>query len=588
MPSIRLTQFAGLMPELSAKLKRKDNAQIAHNCLLYDGRLRAMPAYYRYNNLSDIPLSLFRANIGLGRVIPDYDIVDAQSFTTPPLPVGTFGIGTNFPNYIAGRYGPPGSGVIVPAALDPPIASSVTIDVTTNNHLSPRPSCVSYAITSCRVTPNSIEESTPLFLGTVGGLIGPNWHEGDFVTIAVTLLPFVSGQNAIRLYRTVTAIESGEELINTFDTEWHIIETVTSPTGGGDFNFVDGTFTQNLQGDVLLSKTFFCPNFKYLPHKFGITESGWVYYTSQHEIQFAERYLPHAWPIFGYVQIPLADEIIDSKPFYDTVFLGTSGRPYKVNISPSDDDAVNILTAPYPEAQPCIAETMVTAPFGALYTSRSGIVSLTEDKMQVMTRDLLNGGDILYRQCVDGVEQDFHFADISKAAWFNGWYIGYTADGKIFVYDAPEDLNDEHAFQQLVTMDAPVSDSAPGPWAIGDYGLQIAFGQDLYYWPVPGWVRAMDVVQKLCYRWKSKKFVFPGKTAFAAAKVVWECDGEVCFKLIGDCQVVYQRTITNCLPFRLPHNHTHIEWEIELTGTGTVSEVHVATSMQELTEVNTE
>ena len=77
---------------------------------------------------------------------------------------------------------------------------------------------------------------------------------------------------------------------------------------------------------------------------------------------------------------------------------------------------------------------------GALYTAPTGIISLDENRMQVITKDLLNDGDIIYTKCVNGVNQTFSYLDITRAAWFNGWYIGY-GNGIAFVYDAPEDLN---------------------------------------------------------------------------------------------------------------------------------------------------
>ena len=136
-------------------------------------------------------------------------------------------------------------------------------------------------------------------------------------------------------------------------------------------------------------------------------------------------------------------------------------------------------------------------------------------------------------------------------------------------------------------MDLPAN-VPPQCWIVGGLGLHTAFDTNLYYWPVPGWVRKGDTPQKLRYRWKSKKFVMPGRTNFGAAKVVWECDGDVCFSLYSDCILVYSRKITDCQPFRLPSEYIGIEFEIQVEGTGTISEIHVASGMKELTEVETE
>jgi hypothetical protein len=597
MASIRLTQFAGLMPELSAKLKRKDNAQIAHNCLLYDGKLRSMPAYNVYSVLSATPISLYRAKsllAGAGNVVPEFELRNAVYVDGPPLPTAVFGITTNndgaYGKYLAVKFGPPGiSGNVLPAGIGPLVLASAAIFTVTPMFQTPRPTVVSYAVTALRVNGNDVEESTPIYLGTVGAATTLH-YEGDAVAISATFNALTCGETQLRIYRTVTALESGEQLINTFDTDWNLVATVGITASAPVINYTDITPTERIKGDLLLTEGFFSPFFTSAPNNCGLTESGWLWFTSSNEVQFSERYRAHAWSLSGYLKIPNVDSIKSSTVFYDTLYVGTNGVPYKVKVayddSDSNNDPMTVNATPYPEVQPSIGGTMVKAPFGALYTSPNGIVALEEDKMQVITRDLLSGGDLLYTVCHNNVTTTFRVQDITNAAWFNGWYIGFGA-GLAFVYQPPEDLNAVHPFQQLVTMDLPTN-VAPDCWIVGDYGLHTAFGHNLYYWPVPGWVRAGDTLNRLTYKWKSKKFIMPGRTNFGAAKVVWECDGTVCFKLISDCVVVYERVVTDCNPFRLPSEYIGVEFEIILTGTGTVSEVHVASGMKELTEVETE
>jgi len=599
MASIRLTQFAGLMPQLSAKLKRKDNAQIAHNCLLYDGRLRAMPAYFRYQQLSQAPLSLYRAfnfppfNTP-GDVVPDFDFTNALYFDGPPFPTGAAGIYESsdaaYTTYVAVKFGQPGiTGNILPAGIGPLVASApATFSVTPMNQ-SRRPTVVGYAITALRINGNNIEETPPLYLGTIGNT-SPLYYDGDAVHLSVALQPLTCGETAVRIYRTITAIETGEQLVNTFDTDWYLVDTVSIDPTAPIVTYVDISVSQNLKGTLLLTEGFLPPFFRNAPMNFGVSESGWLWFSTNNEVQFSERYRWHAWSIPGYLKLPTVDKITSVATYYDTMFIGTTSHPYKAKVAYNDvegnDDPMMVSTNPYPEVQPCIANTLVRAPFGALYTSPNGVISLDENRMQVITKDLLNDGDVIYSRCVAGVHQDFSYEDITQAAWFNGWYIGY-GNGIAFVYDTPEDLNSVHPFQQLITMDLP-TDVPPQCWVVGGLGLHTAFGSNLYYWPVPGWVRKGDTPQKLCYQWKSKKFVMPGITNFAAAKVVHECDGEVCFNFIVDCRCVFSTKVTDCQPFRLPSSIGGIEFEIELIGKGTVSEVHVASSMQNLTEVETE
>lgn len=597
MASIRITQFAGLMPKLSAKLKNKINAQIAHNCMLWDGRLQAMPAFHMYDVTGSNPLSLYRAEpVGepytpldqvTGRIFVDYQLQKALQLDGPPFPYALFGLasGGHYGSYVATKFGPLGLGSgVVPAGLSVPnVVGTPTLTVTNTNQ-SQRPSVVSYAATPLRVVANRFtEEGPPVLIGTVGRQnSGSSYYDGDLVQINAQLTPFVSGEAWVNLYRTVTAIESGEQIVNTFDTDWYLVARLPVDPGTPIIAYTDYQPTEQILGDLLLSELFFPPQFDSQPRNVGLTESGWLWYASTHEVGISEKFKMHAWPPSGHLHIPYADTIVASTVFYDTIFLGTNGKPYKVSIVETNDDAIQVNASPYPEYQSCLPNTMVTAPFGALYTSPSGVVALEDNRMQVISRDLLDGGSVLYKTC----DSQFSFPDITNAAWFNGWYIGYSqTQSLMFVYQPPEDLNDVHAFQQLVTMDSPTGTLVD--WKIGDMGLQSCFGTTLYYWPVPSFLRPVDTATKLCYRWKSKRFVMPGRTNFGAAKVVHNCDGDVCFTLYSDCIQVYSRKVTDCNPFRLPSNYIGVEFEIELSGTGTVSEVHVASSIRELTEVET-
>lgn len=590
MASIRLIQFAGLMPDLSAKLKNKVNAQIAHNCLLHDGRLEAMPAYLNYQTLTQNPKSLYKA-ITLpfptpGGVIPEFEFTNPTYLDGPPFPIGLYGVNNN---QLSVKFGLPGiSGNAVSAGVSPPdLISSVSANVIAHNQ-SVRPTVISYCMTFVRrLATNKVEESIPVWLCTVGN--GSTlYYDGDLVQLSFNIATPDAGQTGIRLYRTVTALETGEKLINTYDTDWYLVNEIATnqmlPIGGG-YNVVYGDIavSQSLPGDSLLSEQFFQPITQVIFS--GLTESGWLWVTSYNTLAFSERYLLHAWPPSGLLKLPNNYDIKDAVSFYDMVFVGTSYEPYRATISVSDDDTVQTNIYPYPESHACITNTMVRAPFGALYTSNEGVVALEGDRMQMITRELMHGGAVLYSWCEDDVRKEFTFSDINQAAWFNGFYIGYAPFGKIFVYQPPQDLNAVHEFQQLVTMDAPITES-PIAWVVGGLGLHTAFENKLYYWPLPGW-EAGNAPQKLQYQWKSKKFVMPGFTNFAAGKVVWECDGEVCIKIYADCRCVYSARVQDCLPFRLPSSSGGIEFEIELTGTGTVSEVHIASSMKELTEVET-
>jgi hypothetical protein len=94
---------------------------------------------------------------------------------------------------------------------------------------------------------------------------------------------------------------------------------------------------------------------------------------------------------------------------------------------------------------------------------------------------------------------------------------------------------------------------------------------------------AYEASTKQRFVWRSKKFVFPGQTTFAAAKVVHSCQGGgVHFRLYVDDCCVYDVVVRGCVPFRLPPNIRGITAEIEIAGCSRVTEVRVASSIREL------
>jgi hypothetical protein len=160
-----------------------------------------------------------------------------------------------------------------------------------------------------------------------------------------------------------------------------------------------------------------------------------------------------------------------------------------------------------------------------------------------------------------------------------------------YIYHTGAGSADKTQFQQLVTIDAPrrgdVVASCIGRQ--GPYFLtqEFKFGRYKYYvhvLPTPGGTTDVDYnkASKQQYTWKSKRFVMPGRTTFSSAKVVM-AGGCVRLRIYVDSCCRYDAVVQNCAPFKLPDQLVGIDWELELIGTAVVTEVHIASSMQELT-----
>lgn len=160
-----------------------------------------------------------------------------------------------------------------------------------------------------------------------------------------------------------------------------------------------------------------------------------------------------------------------------------------------------------------------------------------------------------------------------------------------YIFQTGATTADNTPFQSLVTIDAPrrgdVIDSVMGRQ--GPYYLteELQYGKYTYYahvLPIPGGTTDVqyETALKQQYVWKSKKFVMPGRTTFSAGKVV-HSKGCVRLRIYVDGCCRWQTVVKGCDPFRLPDQLSGVIWELELIGDARVTEVHIASSMQELT-----
>lgn len=166
-----------------------------------------------------------------------------------------------------------------------------------------------------------------------------------------------------------------------------------------------------------------------------------------------------------------------------------------------------------------------------------------------------------------------------------------------YIYSTGSGSSDPAQFQQLVTIDAPTTGSVissckgrqgvyflSGAQAYDPYGYYSP--QSEYYIHVlPQPDNLTDIkyasAPKMEYVWRSKKFVMPGRATMGAGKVV-HSGGRVRVRIFIDGCCRHEQQVRSNKPFRLPPQMMGVEWEIELTGTATVYEAHIAPSMQEL------
>lgn len=605
MPSIRITTFGGINNEVAPRLAPRDTAQVAHNCLLWDGALRPLAKWVA---ISGVPFTDYYS-IGLaanGKDIKTSKLLDATFLQGGMFPDQTkVGLAIQLPSvldsnivYASPLTDPAG----LPVGLHKPTLHPSTGVNYSRQYKSSKPVNRMYGVTAIRRVGNRVEESVLTIL--------PNQspqsiiYEGDTANITIVVSAPLTGYTALRIYRTISGMDTGTAATNEFDTDWHLVAELPSISGA----YVDGGSVVDDPLDVYLSKDFYPPpakGFSFLQ----TLEGGWIAAVSQDgEICVSERHMYHAWPIENRYNI-LGQTVTDCKAQFDNLFIGTTNSPYIAAFSTGEGLGLQCSITPFPENYACLPNTMDKTPNGAMYASPSGVVSLSREGMRLVTAGVAMGVSPLYnipRQVevtVEGETKDkilhysMRFQHTTYGAYHHGIYFGFcTVETdeltelleplflfKGYMLFLSNSLDGAKPLQRITTFDTPTN--VKSHIATGD-GLYVLSDEGVFKMPFPDTVGDEEYARaaKYCYNWKSKKFVFPGNMSFGAAKVVHDCKGFVRLKIYADCCCVYETLVEDCKGFTLPPNITGTEFEVEVVGTSTVHEIHIASSLRGLLE----
>lgn len=291
------------------------------------------------------------------------------------------------------------------------------------------------------------------------------------------------------------------------------------------------------------------------------TEDGYLVGFTGREFLFSEVGEPHNWPMRYRFEIP--HKIVGMAVWQNSVFLGTTGNPYRIDIAQpeGEEEFMRYRITRYDGDFPLAARDAITATAdGAAMASVGGMIQMDRQGARLATRDRID-------------EELWDRAwDTTLLAWTGGRLYGRRADGVGYVmgWQGADSLD----IGDLVTVDwNPVAAYAAPDGAL--YYLQ------------DGAVWTWDTgTAKMPWRWVSRVYRADGWMKWAAAKIVGQhsADAPVTFRLFGDGRLYYERMVKDNRPFRLPPEPRGIEWEIEVLGTACIREIHVATSMTELTE----
>lgn len=374
----------------------------------------------------------------------------------------------------------------------------------------------------------------------------------------------------MRIYRSVSPFTPDTNAGLDLDASFQLVEEVEVTGGDSTPTYIDVRRLRDMQLGTLLTDTD-CP--PPCMDQVVMTESGYAVGFRGNQLYVSERYEPHNWP--QRYRFTLPDRIMALAVHYDTVFIGTSGRPYRTDIVPAaatggkDGVGADIVAepTPYAEVYPCLSRwTMTATSFGAMYGTDKGMVALAR-----------NGSAVLVSR--DRVDEDDWVNFLPNiGAWHNGKYYGSRSPvGTSFVMDIADGGEGSLDIGDLVTIDWQPTAVHSGPDGRLWYLEQVdgvtevrAWGEGSEYMP---------------YEWRSKSYRQSSLMQYAAAKVVGSFGPPVVLDIFVDDRLFDSITVENDRPFRLRRNGKGLSWSFRLQGRTVVNEVHIATSMAELTEV---
>lgn len=263
---------------------------------------------------------------------------------------------------------------------------------------------------------------------------------------------------------------------------------------------------------------------------------------------------PHAWPLK--FTVAFNDRPVALLTDEDIAYVLTDGRPVALVIHGDCGDGHPIEIREVPQVLPCISRRSAAMHGGvALYASPAGLVAMQGNNAQIISRDYYTA------EQWQALRPHTMIGAVSE-----GVYYGATETAFIR-FDVPDDVFANPAGIALTTLSLRPQALASG----ADGRLYLALADGTYLWN--------SGVKPMPYRWRGKVQSTSGKTRMSAYRLRTTANVEVAHWL-GTREI--QRASAGNAAQRLPVGHAGEEWQVEIRGTGEVSEYMMATSVREL------
>ena len=577
MPGARITGFSGIVPELAPQLLQQNNGSVAHNVFLANGTLQ--PRYrYQDRTLSadrGRPVLSLLYSEALDQAAPEYHLFRAVIMPRPMMQ-GIVGVavpeegtpitGSRPADMLRIRSGSPGMGgdFGVPLCMPAPIVESAVLGPGSAATVTERPIATALSVVAVRADG---ARSVPTSLG-IAGLDFTLFSDG-IQSVACTFDPGYISTYAItkfEFYYSAYTFEAGNSPNNPDEAT---VMGFVAPAA--TFINANISMSPSMTDYSMISQR----NFAIPPDMTVVdvcaTDDGHLVVagnlsTGGGIVCVSERYIWNAFPISTTILIP--EKVLTVAASGGIGVIGTTNALYQLNYSQDKDGAE--ASASRVARAPAVSYACMTDVGGAVVTPQG--VYIVNNGAADVTATLLNMGDTIY--------ENIPFTDVSFLTWRDG--VLYAFGPQIgFELTIRSKTYSERMFSDLTTLS-----SDPDILCLNTdaFGVNIGTYTGWKSLPFPDASRKPG---KGRYHWKSKTFVFPQLTAMSAFKAVGPCNGNLQVKIWCDQQLAADFTCLDPNPCRIPSQYRGCEWAIELIGDRSLREVHLATSMVELSESGT-
>lgn len=327
---------------------------------------------------------------------------------------------------------------------------------------------------------------------------------------------------------------------------WKEVPVATSSTSGA--------YDQATLGEVIPSVDWVAPpaNLRGLKMMANNVAIGFV----ENTLYLSEPNLPHAWPN----QVPVDHRIIGVGTFGQTAVVLTDAFPYLVTaVDPAAASSEKLSLA-----QACVSfDSVVDIGNGVIYASPDGLVQISSAGIDLITKSLFtkeqwtayNPSSIRAT-----IHENRYIAFYTRVDGTRGTLIfDFSGQGAMLL---SSDLNTATAVTAYYH--DPRSDT-----------LYLAQGTNIVRY---------DAGNALTSTWRSKTFRLPFQINMAVGQVIASAY-PVTMKIYADGVLKQTKTVTSQDIFRLTGGFRARDWAFELSGSSTITEASISTSVEELRAV---